>query len=158
MSVVAGPEADILVGNALPLKNIPLGTTVHNIELRPGRARRWRAAPAPRASRRERRRIRSREASFRRSAIGECELHATIGQVGISIMKTSRSERRDDAPHGNSSDESRCRDESGRSSARRRRRPREGISPDDPWGKPTLGYKTRNNKRTDKFIVKRKTK
>src|SRR5262249_58430734 len=37
MSVVAGPEADILVGNALPLKNIPLGTTVHNIELRPGR-------------------------------------------------------------------------------------------------------------------------
>jgi ribosomal protein L2 len=42
-----GSEADILVGNALPLKNIPLGTTVHNIELRPARARRWRAARAP---------------------------------------------------------------------------------------------------------------
>ena len=46
---MSGPEADILVGNALPLKNIPPGTTIHNIELRRARARRWRARPAAQA-------------------------------------------------------------------------------------------------------------
>jgi large subunit ribosomal protein L2 len=74
MSVIAGPGADILVGNSLPLKNIPLGTTVHNIELRPGEGRRWRA-PRRSAQLGQGRRLRSREAAFRRSAAGECRLY-----------------------------------------------------------------------------------
>src|SRR5881296_3814573 len=114
MKVVAGPEADILVGNALPLRNIPLGTTVHNIELRPGKGaqRRRRSAACG-----EGRRLCPCEASFRRSPPGERRLH---GHDRTSWESRSRKRhcwksRTHEAP-GNSANRARCCDESGRSS------------------------------------------
>ena len=82
-TVVAGDNVDILPGNCLPLKNIPLGTTIHNVELRPGRAARSRAVPARRCSwwraKASTRRSRCRRARFGKINV-ECV--ATIGQVG----------------------------------------------------------------------------
>jgi large subunit ribosomal protein L2 len=160
MSVVAGPEADILVGNALPLKNIPLGTTVHNIELRPGKGAQMARSAGAAAQ------LIAKEGAYASVKLpsGETRLvnvdcMATIGQVGnldhenVTIGKAGRMRHMGvrptvrgvvmnpvDHPHGGG--EGRVK----------------GYHPMTPWGKPTLGYKTRNNKRTDKFIVKRKTK
>ena len=160
MSVVAGPEADILVGNALPLKNIPLGTTVHNIELRPGKGAQMARSAGAAAQ------LVAKDGAYAQVKLpsGETRLvnvdcMATIGQVGnldhenVTIGKAGRMRHMGvrptvrgvvmnpvDHPHGGG--EGRVK----------------GYHPMTPWGKPTLGYKTRNNKRTDKFIVKRKTK
>jgi large subunit ribosomal protein L2 len=160
MSVVSGIEADILVGNALPLKNIPLGTTVHNIELRPGKGAQMARSAGAAAQ------LVAKEGGYAhvRLPSGEVRLvnvncMATIGQVGnldhenITLGKAGRVRHMGirptvrgvvmnpvDHPHGGG--EGRVK----------------GYHPMTPWGKPTLGYKTRNNKRTDKFIVKRKTK
>src|SRR5436309_14936756 len=160
MSVVSGPEADILVGNALPLRNIPLGTTVHNIELRPGKGAQMARSAGAAAQ------LVAKEGGYAQVKLpsGETRLVnveciATIGQVGnldhenVTIGKAGRTRHIDrksvvqgvvmnpvDHPHGGG--EGRVK----------------GYHPMTPWGKPTLGYKTRNNKRTDKFIVKRKSK
>ncbi|OFW07864.1 MAG: 50S ribosomal protein L2 [Acidobacteria bacterium RIFCSPLOWO2_02_FULL_59_13] len=161
MTVVSGPEADILVGNALPLKNIPLGTTVHSIELRPGRGAqmaRSAGAAAQLVSKEE-------EMALLRLPSGEIrkvslECMATIGQVGnldhenVTIGKAGRSRwlgirpsvrgvvmNPVDHPHGGGE---------GKTSG--------GRHPVTPWGKPTRGYKTRSNKRTDRFIVSRRRK
>jgi large subunit ribosomal protein L2 len=160
MSVVSGVDADILVGNALPLKNIPLGTTVHNIELRPGKGAQMARSAGAGAQ------LVAKEGAYAHVKLpsGETRLvnvncMATIGQVGnldhenVTLGKAGRVRHMGirptvrgvvmnpvDHPHGGG--EGRVK----------------GYHPMTPWGKPTLGYKTRNNKRTDKFIVKRKTK
>jgi large subunit ribosomal protein L2 len=157
--VVSGPEADIKVGNALPLKNIPAGTTVHNIELQRGRGGQLARGAGVGAQ------LMAKEGDYAllRLPSGEQRrVHilcmATIGQVGnpdhenISLGKAGRARhmgRRPavrgsamnprDHPHGGGE---------GRSPI--------GGQPQTPWGKPALGYKTRHNKRTDRYIVRRR--
>jgi large subunit ribosomal protein L2 len=159
--VISGPEADILVGNALPLRNIPPGTTVHNLELRPGKGAQMVRSAGGSAQ------LVAKEGDYAlvklpsgetRKVLQDCM--ATIGQVGnvdhenISIGKAGRTRwlgRRPtnrgvsmnpvDHPHGGGE---------GKTSG--------GRHPVTPWGQPTRGYKTRNNKRTDKFIVGRAKK
>ncbi len=158
-TVTSGPQADILVGNALPLKNIPVGTTIHNIELRPGKgAQMVRSAggSAQLVSREgEVALIKLPSGETRRVAIN---CMATIGQVGnvdhenVTIGKAGRNRwlgirptvrgvamNPVDHPHGGGE---------GKTSG--------GRNPVTPWGQPTRGYKTRRNKRTDRFIVSRR--
>jgi large subunit ribosomal protein L2 len=160
-SVIAGEGADILVGNSLPLKSIPLGTMIHNIELRRGKGGQM-ARSAGAAGQ-----LLAKEAGYAQIKMpsGETrmvhlECYATIGQVGnlnhenVSIGKAGRSRwlgRRPtvrgvvmnpiDHPHGGGE---------GKTSG--------GRHPVSPWGQPTKGYKTRNNKRTQRFIIKRRGK
>jgi large subunit ribosomal protein L2 len=157
--VVAGPEADIRPGNALPLKNIPTGTTIHNVELTRGRGGQLVRGAGVGAQ------LMAKEGDYAllRLPSGEQRrVHimcmATIGQVGnvdhenITIGKAGRSRhmgRRPtvrgsvmnprDHPHGGGE---------GRAPI--------GGQPQTPWGKPALGHKTRKNKRTDKYIVRRR--
>ncbi len=161
MSVMSGPEADILVGNALPLKNIPLGTIVHNIELRPGKGAQMARSAGAQVN------LIAKEGDYAllklpsgetRRVLVECM--ATIGQVGntdhenVTIGKAGRNRWKGirpanrgvsmnpvDHPHGGGE---------GKTSG--------GRHPVTPWGQPTRGYKTRNNKRTDVFIVTRRNK
>ncbi len=159
--VVSGPDADILVGNALPLKNIPPGTMVHNIELKPGKGAqmaRSAGAVAQLVAKEEEYALIKLPSGETRRVLVDCM--ATIGQVGnldhenISIGKAGRKRwlgRRPvnrgvsmnpvDHPHGGGE---------GKTSG--------GRHPVTPWGQPTRGYKTRNNKRTDAFIVSRRSK
>ena len=160
-TVSSGIEADILVGNALPLKNIPAGTVVHNIELRPGKGGQMARSAGAGAQ------LVSKEGgvALLKLPSGEVrrvqlECMATIGQVGNldheneshgKAGKTRWLGKRPhnrgvtmnpvDHPHGGGE---------GKTSG--------GRHPVTPWGQPTRGFKTRNNKRTDKFIVSRKSK
>ena len=159
--LVSGADADILVGNALPLRNIPPGTTVHNIELKPGKgAQMVRSAGGSAqlvAKEDEWALIKLPSGETRKISV---DCMATIGQVGnvdhenVTIGKAGRKRWRGirptnrgvamnpvDHPHGGGE---------GKTSG--------GRHPVTPWGQPTRGYKTRNNKRTDKFIVQRRTK
>lgn len=159
MQVVSGEGADILVGNALPLKRIPPGTLVHNVELRPGKGGQMARAAGAEI------RLVSREGghALLRLPSGEVrrvqeDCMATVGRVGnvdhgnVSWGKAGRRRwlgRRPhnrgvtmnpvDHPHGGGE---------GRSSG--------GRHPVTPWGKPTRGYKTRNNPRSDRYIVSRR--
>ena len=159
--VMSGPQADILVGNALPLKNIPAGTTVHNIELRPGKG----AQMARSAGAQVQLVAKEGEYALLKLPSGETrrvlvECMATVGQVGntdhenVTIGKAGANRWRGirpanrgvsmnpvDHPHGGGE---------GKTSG--------GRHPVTPWGQPTRGYKTRNNKRTDVFIVTRRNK
>jgi large subunit ribosomal protein L2 len=160
-TIMSGPEADILVGNALPLKNIPSGTTVHNVELRPGKGAQMVRSAGGQAQ------LVAKEGDYAllklpsgetRRVLVECM--ATVGQVGntdhenVSIGKAGRNRWKGirpsnrgvsmnpvDHPHGGGE---------GKTSG--------GRHPVTPWGQPTRGYKTRNNKRTDTFIVGRRSK
>ena len=160
-TVTSGPEADILVGNALPLKNIPAGTVVHNVELRPGKGAqmaRSAGAQAQLVAKEGDYALLKLPSSETRKVLVDCM--ATIGQVGntdhenVSIGKAGRTRWMGirptnrgvvmnpvDHPHGGGE---------GKTSG--------GRHPVTPWGQPTRGYKTRNNKRTDKFIVNRRQK
>ena len=159
MQVVAGEGADILVGNALPLKRIPPGTLVHNVELRPGKGGQMARAAGAEI------RLVSREGGYAllrlpsgevRRVLEDCM--ATVGRVGnvdhgnVDLGKAGRKRwlgRRPhnrgvtmnpvDHPHGGGE---------GRSSG--------GRHPVTPWGKPTRGYKTRSNPRSDRYIVQRR--
>ena len=159
--VLSGPEADILVGNALPLRNIPPGTTVHNVELKPGKgaqmARSAGAAAQLVAKEGDYALLKLPSGETRRVGV---ECMATIGQVGnldhenISIGKAGRTRWMGKRPHNrgvamNPVDHPHGGGE-GKTSG--------GRHPVTPWGQPTRGYKTRNNKRTDKFIVSRRQK
>ena len=158
--VVAGVDADIRPGNCLPLKAIPLGTMVHNIELRPGKGgqmvRSAGGAAQLMAKEGEHALIKLPSGEQRLVRI---ECRATVGQVGnldhenISVGKAGRTRwkgRRSsvrgiamnpvDHPHGGGE---------GRS---------KGNHPQTPWGQPSRGYKTRHNKRTNRFIVMRRKK
>ena len=157
--VVSGPEADILVGNALPLRNIPPGTTVHNVELRPGKG----AQMVRSAGGSAQLVVKEGDSALVKLPSGETrkvlvDCMATIGQVGnsdhenISIGKAGRNRWLGKKPHNrgvsmNPVDHPHGGGE-GKTSG--------GRHPVTPWGQPTRGYKTRNNKRTDKFIVGRK--
>lgn len=161
--IMSGPDADIKVGNALPLANIPVGTVIHNIELKPGRGGQMVRAAGAQAQ------LLGKEGDYAiiRLASGEVrmvrkECRATVGQVGnldhelITIGKAGRARwlgRRPtvrgsvmnpvDHPHGGGE---------GKAPIGRK-------SPMTPWGKPTLGFKTRKkNKPSDKYIVRRRKK
>jgi large subunit ribosomal protein L2 len=157
--VVSGPEADIVTGNALPLKSIPTGTLIHNIELRPGKGGQMVRSAGGAAQ------LLAKEGEYAQIRLPSGEVRkvlmdcvATIGQVGnlehenISIGKAGRKRWMGirptvrgvamnpvDHPHGGGE---------GKTSG--------GRHPVTPWGQPTRGYKTRNNKLTDRFIVKRR--
>ncbi len=159
--IMSGPAADILVGNALPLKNIPAGTVVHNIELRPGKGGQMARSAGSQAQ------LVSREGGVALLKLPSGEVRrvqddcmATIGQVGnvehenVSLGKAGRKRWMSKMPHNrgvsmNPVDHPHGGGE-GKTSG--------GRHPVTPWGQPTRGFKTRNNKRTDKWIVSRKVK
>ncbi|MCC7071496.1 MAG: 50S ribosomal protein L2 [Deltaproteobacteria bacterium] len=158
-TVVTAADADIKPGNHLPLKNIPVGTQIHNIELKPGHGGQMVRSAGSSAQ------LMAREGTMAqvrlpsgetRMVMADCM--ATIGQVGnaehelIQLGKAGRkrwlgkkSHQRGvsmnpiDHPHGGGE---------GRTSG--------GRHPVTPWGKPTKGHKTRHNKRTDNLIVRRR--
>jgi large subunit ribosomal protein L2 len=160
-TVVAGPKADIKVGNALPLSNIPVGTLIHNIEMKPGKGGQLvrSAGNAAQLMAKEEKyaQVRLPSGEVRRVRI---ECRATIGEVGnedhgnIQIGKAGRTRHMgirptvrgsvmnpNDHPHGGGE---------GKTGIGR-------VSPVTPWGKPALGYKTRKKKKdSDKYIVKRR--
>ena len=157
--VVSGPKADILPGNALPLRGIPVGTTIHNIELKRGRGgqmvRSAGAAAQLMAKEGDYAQVRLPSGETRKVFI---DCYATIGQVGniehenLSIGKAGRSRWLGWKPHNrgvsmNPVDHPMGGGE-GKTSG--------GRHPVSPWGWKTKGFKTRNNKRTDAMIVRRR--
>jgi large subunit ribosomal protein L2 len=160
--IMSGPNAEIRPGNALPLANIPVGTTIHNIELHPGKGGQLvrSAGAAAQLMAKEGLYVQVRMPSGeQRRILATCM--ATIGQVGnldhanISLGKAGRARhlgRRPtvrgsamtprDHPHGGGEGKA----------------PIGLPGPKTPWGKPALGYRTRRNTKTDKFIVRRRTK
>jgi len=160
-TVTSGPNADILIGNSLPLKNIPAGTFVHNIELKPGKGGQMARSAGTLAQ------LVSKEGGIALLKLPSGEVRkvqlecaATIGQVGNtdheneSLGKAGRTRWLGKTPHNrgvvmNPVDHPHGGGE-GRTSG--------GRHPVSPWGQPTRGFKTRNNKRTDQFIVTRKSK
>ena len=159
--IVSGPDADIKIGNALPVANIPVGTIIHNIELKPGKGAQLVRSAGNGAQ------LMAKEGKFAslRLPSGEVrkvrqECRATIGEVGnidhqnIQIGKAGRKRHMgirptvrgsvmnpNDHPHGGGE---------GKAGIGR-------VSPVTPWGKPALGYKTRKKgKASDKYIVKRR--
>jgi large subunit ribosomal protein L2 len=159
--VVSGPDADIVVGNALPLRNIPAGTVIHNIEMHLGKGGQLVRSAGGAAQ------LLAKEGDYAQVRLPSGEVRrvhvdcmASIGQVGnldhenISIGKAGRKRWMGirptvrgvamnpvDHPLGGGE---------GKTSG--------GRNPVTPWGQPTRGYKTRNNKQTDRFIVKRREK
>jgi large subunit ribosomal protein L2 len=160
-TVVAGENVDILPGNALPLRNIPLGTMVHNVELRVGKggqiARSAGSAVQVVAKEGDYASLKMPSGEIRRISI---DCLATIGQVGnldhenISIGKAGRSRWLGKRPHVrgvamNPVDHPLGGGE-GKTSG--------GRHPVSPWGMPTKGFKTRKRKASDRFIVQRRKK
>ncbi len=161
-ALMSGPNAEIRPGNALPISSIPVGTTIHNVELRAGKGGQLVRSAGSSAQ------LLAKEGDFAqiRMPSGEVRLihqvcYATIGQIGNvdhgnvklgkagrkrhlgirpTVRGTAMSPR--DHPHGGGEG----------------RQPIGLPGPKSPWGKPTLGYKTRRNKKTDKYIVRRRSK
>jgi large subunit ribosomal protein L2 len=160
--VNAGPDVEVRTGNSLPISNIPLGTMIHNIELKPGRGGQMVRAAGAAAQ------LLAKEGDYAQVRLpsGEVRLirqecYATIGQVGnldhgnIQLGKAGRKRHLGfrpavrgsamsprDHPHGGGEG----------------RQPIGMPSPKSPWGKPTLGKKTRRNKQTEQYIVRRRRK
>ena len=162
MTVEAGEKADIKVGNALPLNLIPVGTVVHNVEMKPGKGGELARSAGASAQ------ILGREGNYvmlrlssgeQRKVLGSC--YATIGVVGnedyelVKVGKAGRTRHMgikptvrgsvmnpNDHPHGGGE---------GRAPVGRK-------GPVTPWGKPALGYKTRKKKASDKLIMRRRSK
>ena len=160
-TVVAGQSVDILPGNCLPLKNIPLGTQLHNVELKPGRggqiARSAGSTVQLVAKEGDYASVKMPSGEIRKISM---ECFATIGQVGnidhenVSIGKAGRNRWKGQRPHVrgvamNPVDHPLGGGE-GKTSG--------GRHPVSPWGLPTKGYKTRNNKVSQRFIVQRRQK
>jgi large subunit ribosomal protein L2 len=160
-TIVSGDAVDILPGNALPLRNIPLGTMVHNVELKPGKggqmARSAGAAVQVVAKEGDYCSVKMPSGEIRKVLVN---CRATVGQVGnldhenISIGKAGRSRWLGKRPHVrgvamNPIDHPLGGGE-GKTSG--------GRHPVTPWGVPTKGYKTRTTKPSDKFIVQRRKK
>jgi len=161
-TVMSGPKAELRVGNALPITNIPPGTLIHNIELQPGKGGQLARSAGTSAQ------LMAKEGDYAhvRLPSGEVRLihqrcMATVGQVGntdhgnITLGKAGRKRHMGwrptvrgsamsprDHPHGGGEG----------------RTPIGMPSPKSPWGKPTLGKKTRRNKATNKWIVRRRGK
>ena len=160
-AVHSGSDSPIKPGNCMPLRNIPVGSTIHAIELKPGRGAQMVRSAGTSAQLVAREgayaTIRLRSGEMRkvhvecRATLGEVSNHEhnlrNYGKAGakrwLGIRPTVRGVVMNpvDHPHGGGE---------GRTSG--------GRHPVTPWGVPTKGYKTRNNKRTDKFIVRRRTK
>jgi large subunit ribosomal protein L2 len=156
----SGPDAEVRTGNALPLANMPLGTTIHNIELKPGKGGQLIRSAGGFAQ------VMGRDGDYVQVRLKSGEMRrvlatcmATVGQVGnldhenINVGKAGRSRwlgRRPhvrgvvmnpvDHPHGGGEGKS----------------GQGNPHPVSPWGLPTKGYKTRQNKKTDKFIIARR--
>ncbi|NLV76468.1 MAG: 50S ribosomal protein L2 [Tissierellia bacterium] len=162
-TIESGTDADIKVGNALPLRYIPVGTTVHNIELKPGKGGQLARSAGSEAQ------LVAKEEKYAQLKLPSGEIRrvlldcrATVGQVGniehenLTIGKAGKKRHRGfrpkvrgsamnpvDHPHGGGEG----------------RTPIGMPSPVTPWGKPTLGYKTRaKNKKSNKYIVRRRKK
>jgi large subunit ribosomal protein L2 len=161
-TLVAGPEAEIRPGNAMPISNIPTGTMIHNIEMKEGRGGQMVRSAGAAAQ------LMAKEGEYAQIRLpsGEVRLvrqvcYATIGQIGnaehsnIKLGKAGRKRNKGirptvrgsamsprDHPHGGGE---------GRS-------PIGMPSPKSPWGQKTLGYRTRRNKQTEKYIVRRRGK
>jgi len=161
-TVMAGAGAEIRSGNALPISNIPVGTLIHNIEVKEGRGGQMVRSAGGAAQ------LLAKEGDFAqvRMPSGEVRLihqvcYATVGQVGnldhsnVKLGKAGRKRHKGirptvrgsamsprDHPHGGGEG----------------RQPIGLPGPKSPWGKPTLGYKTRRNKKTDQYIVRRRSK
>jgi len=159
--VMSGPEAELMPGNALALRDIPTGTVVHNVELQPGRGAQMVRSAGVGAQ------LMAKEGNWATLRLPSGEMRrvqitcmATIGAVGnpehgtIKIGKAGRNRwlgRRPhvrgsamtprDHPHGGGEGKAPI-----------------GGQPQTPWGKPAMGYKTRRNKATDKYIVRRRSK
>ncbi len=160
-SIVSGESVDILPGNALPIGNVPLGTTIHNVELRPGKGGQIARSAGSSVQ------LVAKEGEYASVKMPSGEIRlifhrcmVTIGQVGnldhenISVGKAGRSRWLGKRPHVrgvamNPVDHPLGGGE-GKTSG--------GRHPVSPWGLPTKGYKTRNRKSTDRFIVQRRTK
>ena len=161
--IESGENVDIKVGNALPIMNIPVGTVIHNIELKPGKGAslaRSAGASAQILGREEKYVLIRLGSGETRRILGTCR--ATIGVVGnedyslVKIGKAGRTRHKgfrptvrgsvmnpNDHPHGGGEG----------------RAPIGRSGPMTPWGKPALGYKTRKNKKeSDKYIVTRRKK
>lgn len=158
-TVVSGPQADIRVGNALPIRNIPLGTVIHNIELYPGRGGQLVRSAGLSAQ------LLAKEGTMAQVRLPSGEVRyidmncmATIGVVSnsdhaninlgkagrkrwLGIRPSTRGIAMDPGAHPHGGGEGRS--------------PVGMKAPKTPWGKPALGKKTRRNKRTAKFIVRR---
>jgi len=161
-TVMAGAGAEIRSGNSLPISNIPVGTLIHNIEIKEGRGGQMVRSAGGAAQ------LLAKEGDFAqiRMPSGEVRLiyqtcYATIGQIGnldhgnVKLGKAGRKRHKGirptvrgsamtprDHPHGGGEG----------------RQPIGLAGPKSPWGKPTLGYKTRRNKKTDQYIVRRRSK
>ena len=161
-SVLSGPNAEVRLGNSLPLANMPLGTMVHCIELRPGQGAQMARTAGAGAQ------LLAKEGDYATLRLPSGEMRkvrqdcfAVVGQVGnldhsnIKLGKAGRKRHLGvrptvrgsamsprDHPHGGGEG----------------RQPIGKPGPRSPWGKPTLGKKTRNNQRTDQFIVRRRSK
>jgi large subunit ribosomal protein L2 len=161
-TIMAGPGAEIRSGNSLPLSSIPIGTLIHNVELKEGRGGQLVRAAGGAAQ------LLAKEGDFAqvRMPSGEVRLvrqvcYATIGQIGnldhgnIKLGKAGRKRHKGirptvrgsamsprDHPHGGGEG----------------RQPIGKPGPRTPWGKPAMGYRTRKNKQTDKYIVRRRSK
>ena len=163
MTIVSGPKSDILVGNALPIMTIPVGTVIHNIELKPGKGGQLvrSAGTSAQILGREEKYVLVRLTSGEvRKILGTCR--ATIGEVGnsdyslVNIGKAGKTRHRGvrptvrgsvmnpvDHPHGGGEG----------------RQPIGRKNPVTPWGRPALGLKTRSTKKaSDKLIVRRRNK
>ncbi len=161
-TISSGPDAEIRPGNALPLMNIPLGTLIHNIELQPGRGGQMVRSAGGYAQ------LMAKEGKYAQLRLPSGEARrvllnciATIGQVGntdhqnITLGKAGRKRWMGRMPEvrGTAMDPSSHPHGGGEG--------RSGIGmpgPKTPWGKPALGYRTRRNKRTDQYIVRRRGK
>jgi large subunit ribosomal protein L2 len=161
-TVISGTSAELRPGNSLPIANIPVGTLIHNIEIKEGKGGQLVRAAGGAAQ------LLAKEGDFAqvRMPSGEVRLirqgcYATIGQVGnldhsnIKLGKAGRKRHKGirptvrgtamsprDHPHGGGEG----------------RQPIGMPGPKSPWGKPTLGYKTRRNKKTDQYIIRRRGK
>src|SRR5260221_2710459 len=160
-TITSGPEADILVGNALPLSKIPLGTTVHNVELKEGKGGQMVRSAGVGAQ------LMAREGDWATLRLPSAEMrkvhvrcYATIGQVGniehenVSVGKAGRTRHLGKRPHNRGVSMNPVAHPLGGGEGKTSG----GRHPVSPWGQPTKGYKTRRNKTTTKFIVKRRTK
>jgi large subunit ribosomal protein L2 len=160
--VMSGPDAEIRVGSALPISNIPVGTTIHNVELHMGRGGQLVRAAGTSAQ------LLAKEGRYAQVRLPSGEVRlvnvqcmASIGQVGntdhgniklgkagrkrwLGFRPSVRGSAMDPASHPHGGGEGRS--------------PIGMPSPKSPWGKPTLGKKTRRNKATDKWIVRRRRK
>ncbi|MEP0773900.1 MAG: 50S ribosomal protein L2 [Acidobacteriota bacterium] len=158
-TVLAAEKADIMPGNALPLANIPTGATVHNIELKPGKGGQMARSAGAGAQ------LMAKEGKYVTVRLPSGEMRmvlatcwATVGQVGnldhanVTIGKAGRTRWTGRRPHVRGTAMNPVDHPHGGGEGKTKG----GRNPVTPWGQPTKGYKTRNNKRTQRFIVKRR--